>query len=185
MPHISDSAPIDPFFEVMTRHLEAVTIEMFSAYELPLTVSSAHFVVSPGEISGAATIGYVGDKVRGAVTVLASSRTVQAWLGASDEMTGEPDWDFGDVLREYSNMLLGRLKARLLHEGLPILLATPTSTCGHSLRLSVPPGQSAALTFDGPAWQVGVRLNATFENGFELRETPNERAAEAGAAILF
>jgi len=168
---------------MMVSHLIAATIELFAADDIPVQCSSST-ALAPllATTVSAATIGYVGDDVHGALTLLATERTVQAWIAA----TGSELSDLHDALGEYANMLLGRLKGRLLLEGLPILMATPTSTPESDLRVSALGGQSTWLTFDAPDWQAAVRLDANFEPGFRL-EAPSdrERPMEAGEALLF
>lgn len=173
----------NPTFDLMVTHLAAVIVELFAGYEIPVRCRpTPHFAPTPEAGMSTATIGYVGDNVCGALTVLAAQSTVQAWLGAS----GGERWDLDDALGEYSNMILGRLKCRLLVEGFPILLATPTTTRGHDLRLSASPGQSGWLLFEGPGWQAGVRLAASFELGFALQAaSEREQPMEAGEAMLF
>jgi CheY-specific phosphatase CheX len=173
----------NPIFDLMVSHLATVMVELFAGYGIPVRCRPA-IDFAPTQDAGVstATIGYMGDDVCGALTVLATQATVQAWLGAS----GSEHWDLNDALGEYSNMILGRLKCHLLVEGFPILLATPTIACGQGLRLSAALGQSSWLLFDGPGWQAGVRLDASFEAGFALQAASDrEQPMEAGEALLF
>jgi CheY-specific phosphatase CheX len=136
------------------------------------------------EISVVASIGYAGNKVRGALVLIASTAAIETWLGAM----GEPNHgaDVCDTLGEFSNMLLGRLKGRLLSDGMPILLSTPTTATGSRLRLADPAGSHRQLVFEGPSWDLEVRIGATFEEGFALEGPENrEVAAEAGEMMLF
>ena len=112
----------------------------------------------------------------------ATEVATRCWLDAMGAVEG----DLGDTVGEFCNMLLGRLKGRLLGEGLPILLATPTTALGSGLRLSLPPSQSASLVFEGPGWRLSARLDATFDPGFALQDTRDQdRPAQAGESILF
>jgi hypothetical protein len=179
---ISKSAPANPIFELMSARLADATVELFAAYDITVRRSTAMTAPLSSECSGAATIGYVGEKVRGALTILALESTIAAWMDAIGAVEGE----LSDALGEFSNMLLGRLKGCLLIDGFPILLATPTTASGRGLRLSLPPGQSTWLVFDGPGWQVSVRLDASIELGFALQDAQcRERPAVAGDAVLF
>jgi len=178
------SAP-NPMFDVMVGHLCHAIRELFADYGITVERSEDKTALaqSPG-ISGLAVIGYAGEHVRGALVMSAAEQATRAWLSA----LGVSDGECADTLGEFSNMLLGRLKARLLDEGFSILLATPTTASGASLRLSMPPphAQSNALVFEGPGWRVGVRLDASFDPEFRVRETHSEgRAAEAGTELLF
>jgi CheY-specific phosphatase CheX len=167
----------------MAEHLSHAARELFAGYDVAVEPSKAAAAPTTGsEQSGVAVIGYAGEAVRGALILMASESTVRSWM----ETVGVEDGEILDTLGEFSNMLLGRLKGRLLREGMSILAATPTTAMGAGLRLSAPPAQSGWCAFDGPGWQVKVRLDATFDPGFELpvrREVQGH--AEAGDAILF
>lgn len=178
---ISAIPPPNPFFERMGAHLCEVMTEMFAALECPVSLSTSAAELPPDERAGVAAIGYVGEKVRGVLLLSASEFAIERWM----ECMGVTDCDIGDALGEFANMLLGRLKARLLKEGLPISLAIPTATIGVGLRFSVPPPHSMSFVFQGPGWTVRTRLHATFEAGFALEERASELAAEAGRVVLF
>jgi hypothetical protein len=74
--------------------------------------------------------------------------------------------DIEDALGEFANMLLGRLKARLLREGISIFATTPTTATGTQLRMSDPPGHHAWSCFEAPGWHLNVRLDAHFAQDF-------------------
>lgn len=173
-------------FATMERHLREATVDLFASYGMPVRPSGLQPLGAPAvqDQSIVTVIGYVGNGVRGALVLIASRATVENWLMAlgGADLTA----DVCDALGEFANMLLGRLKGRLLPEGFPILLSTPTTTSGGTLRVSRPTAPSALLTFDGPGWTLDVRIDATFDDTFALqardaRETP----AEAGDVMLF
>jgi CheY-specific phosphatase CheX len=173
-------------FDTVIRHVSECTIEMFDSYALAVTPQSEERTsqFDLNEQSVVASIGYAGEKVRGALVLIASRSAIESWLVA----LGEPSAgaDVCDTLGEFSNMLLGRLKGRLLAEGLPILLSTPTTAAGSGLRLARSAGSSALLSFAGPGWTLEVRIGATFEDGFAFTAPNNgEAVAEAGDMMLF
>ena len=179
---ISKTPLANPVFKLMVSHLVEAVTELFAAYDVSVRLSSGSSTLPIStEVSGVAIIGYAGERVRGALIMVATESTTRAWLAA----IGVRDGEVADTLGEFSNMLLGRLKGRLLGEGFPILLATPTTASGVGLRLSLPPSQSTSLVFDGPDWSMGTRLDATFESGFVLVEGDRESPAQAGETILF
>jgi len=155
--------PENPAFELMNNHLALAVRELFDAYGFAVDPSPLVEATSEPEKEGMAVIGYAGNGLRGAVILIATEPTVCAWMTAADLSDGE----VADTLGEFSNMLLGRLKAKLLGEGIVIFATTPTTATGVGLRLSNPPGQCAWCTFDGPDWRVTVRLDAKFDRGFE------------------
>lgn len=173
-------------FASMERHLAEATRDLFAAFGIAIRLSdrSGELRVVFDETSVVATIGYVGDKVKGAVVLLASKPAIESWMRAVGDigLRGE----VCDTIGEFSNMLLGRLKSRLVPEGFPILLSLPTTASGSGLRVSRPLVPSSWLAFDGPGWELGVRIDATFEPGFALRVQEEQGvAAEAGEIMLF
>ncbi len=122
-----------------------------------------------------------GNKVRGALILLARAETIESWNLSRG--TGTPD--ACDSLGEFSNMLLGALKSRLIKRGLPIFLSLPTTALVRQLRLAPSEGASRWLSFDGPSGELKVRVDAVFEDGFELADQPEQAPATAGDVLLF
>ena len=172
-------------FGIMMEHLREVTVELFGAYELPIQPLAGDDAaqLTTSERSAAAIIGFAGEKVRGALILCASNTSIERWMAVLGAGPGEEN----DTLGEFSNMLLGRLKGRLLAEGVTLLLSTPTTTSGSDLRLSPPLVQSGTQFFAGDDWSVMARLDATFDSGFSRGASSSsmEAAAEAGDAMLF
>jgi len=172
-------------FKLMTSCLEDVTVELFSAYDLPVAPVGREFAphIATSERSSVAIIGFGGNGVRGALLLFATNASIERWMAAFGAGPGEES----DTLGEFSNMLLGRLKGRLLSENLTLLLSTPTTTSGNALQLSSPQGQSSSQVFAGADWSVMTRLDASFDSGFTLEAShaPVEGVAEAGDAMLF
>src|SRR4051794_32418635 len=114
----NSSTVTDPFFELMATHLAAAVIELFASYDLPVRRSLASSAVADrNELSGISTIGYVGERVRGALVLIASETATRAWLTAIDPERGESAGalparlqmgDLADTIGEFSNMVLGR-----------------------------------------------------------------------------
>jgi hypothetical protein len=176
----------DPF-SIMDRHLTEAATDLFGSYGLDVRRLTDHGPGGQGLATDqtiVAVIGYAAEKVRGALVLVAQRSAVETWLAAIGET---PDTtDVFDTVGEFSNMLLGRLKARLSTQGFPILLSTPTTASGGGLRLSNPPGPSSWMAFQGSGWRLDVRLDATFDPGFVLQPSSERTAAvEAGDAILF
>jgi CheY-specific phosphatase CheX len=180
---MSENPASNPVFDRMANHLLESALEVFAEYEIVIQRSATTVSTqSPTESSGVAVIGYAGEGIRGALILAAAESAIRAWMVA----VGVADGDVADTLGEFSNMLLGRLKLRLLDEGMTIFAATPTTTLGTGLQLSAPSAQSACYTFDGPGWKVSARLDATFEPGFEQPVfRPICRPVRAGEGIVF
>jgi chemotaxis phosphatase CheX-like protein len=165
----------------MDRLLMDVALELFAAYGVLIEHCPAFAEDSLGrETYCMASIGYVGQGVKGVLTLAATRAAAEAWTSAA----GGLQCDLGDTVGEFSNMLLGRLKGRLLQEGIPISLATPLTVVGAGLRISMPPGTSTWHFFKGADWHVGARLDAAFEAGFRRAPT-NAEPAEDFDAVIF
>lgn len=173
----------NPIFQMMVTHLEQAAVELFEAYGIPARTSEVRSGASAlmAEPSNLAVIGFVGEGVRGALIMTAPESTVLAWLNAMGETSG----DCADVLGEFANMLLGRLKTALLPEGVPLQVSTPTTAAGNGLRLSTPPALSRWFALLGESWALKVRIDVTFEPSFALRASADVAPAQAGDAIFF
>ncbi len=186
MNHPSPHQNSDNAFELMSSPLSDVTVEMYADYEIAVMPSP---VVVPltnqdigAEVMGIAVLGYVGEGVRGALTLIALQTTIQGWLSRMGMEGGEP----ADALGEFSNMLLGRLKSRLLTEGIPIQLATPTIAVGRGLHLSPAHAHSTSLGFESSSGHLRLRLDANFDAEFAFEKpTHADAPAEAGDAFIF
>lgn len=170
--------------DVMARHLQNSTVEMFADYELLIHAVEAVTPASEDREAEhyAAIIGFVGKGIRGALILVAEDSTVRAWL----QHLGSEDTEIADALGEFANMALGRLKTAMIPEGVSLQLSTPTIASGRRLVLSGPPNLFTWLTFGGPGWDLRLRLDLELDPGFELEPVPSEVvAAAAGDAFLF
>lgn len=161
--------PSQPVFSLMVGHLTEATRDLFSEFDLCVSLSQTadrKEMDACVEAAGMAVIGYAGGGVRGALVMMVEERAISSWMAAA----GVPDGEMADTLGEFSNMLLGRLKERLLPLGISIIATTPTAIVGEGLRLSECPGPSRWSAFDGPGWNLHVRLDANFEAGFHPLE---------------
>jgi CheY-specific phosphatase CheX len=168
----------------MVTHLEDVSVELFADYGIPteLGEDTSPPAFDSGDGSTLAVIGFVGQGLRGALLLVALDSAIAAWL----ETMGQAEGDAADVLGEFSNMLLGRLKTRLLPEGIALSVSTPTTASGNKLRVSGPSAHAHWLSLEGRNWNARVRLETTFDPDFTHQVTDNHDApAEAGAAIFF
>jgi CheY-specific phosphatase CheX len=172
-------------FEVMLAHLKDVAQELFVAYGFPVRLVETAvptMLSTPDRHAGMAVIGFVGTGVRGALVMVALESAIRAWLDAVGESGSDP----ADAVGEFSNMLLGRLKSRLLGEGLTLQLATPATAIGTGLKLSNPPPQSAWVALESANWGVEIRIEAHFSRDFALESNARLSApALAGEGILF
>lgn len=176
-------------FAEIQSYLVTAASELFLAYRMPVEHSFGGTADTRGQ-SVMAVIGFAAENVRGAVLLLTSRAVVDALQPDEVRATGLPeDVLLRDVLGEFANMLLGRVKNQLAARSLAPMVATPTTIVGDDLALPAPKsGLSAWHRFSCGAGDIFVRLDATFEADFalapETEETSSARLRE-GDMILF
>jgi CheY-specific phosphatase CheX len=181
---MSTNETTEAFFCKMREHLVASTGELFAGYGI--VVGEAPYEADrPSQLDAhvASTIGFAGEKLRGAIVMTTSASTVREWQNAIQETTAS----VCDALGEFSNMLLGRLKGHLRGEGVTILLSTPTTASGRELVLASAQGMASTwLRFEGSGWRLDVRLDVSFDPGFEVEASDSSlRTVDAGDLLLF
>lgn len=149
--------------------LVASASELFAAYGMPIEYSLGGAVDSPSP-GVMAVIGYAGRSARGALLILTSRAVVARLVPEELRRCDVPaELAMRDVLGEFANMLLGRVKNRLLARNMAPMLTTPTTVFGDGLQVPAPTsGMSAWHTFSGAAGELFVRFDATFQPDFAL-----------------
>jgi hypothetical protein len=175
-------------FAEIQGYLVTAADELFLAYGMPVEHSFGGAADTRGQ-SVMAVIGYAAESVRGAVLLLTSRPVVDALQPEEVRTTGLPDdIILCDVLGEFANMLLGRVKNQLATRELSPLMATPTTFVGDDLGLPAPKsGLSAWHRFACASGDIFVRLDATFEANFALapRVETTVPPMREGEMILF
>jgi len=176
------------YFAEIQEYLVKGSLDLFEGYGLPVK----HALGAPSvDISGPsvmAVIGYAATTVRGSLLLLTSRAVVAALQPV--ELRDEPPTEgvLRDILGEFCNMLIGRMKNRLVSRGVAPLLSTPITIFGDDLKLPVPTsGVSGWQRFSSPAGDIHVRLDATFEVEFELSkdEATAAKLPSEGETVLF
>lgn len=190
---------MDPRFERMEEMLIAVARELFEAYGKACVFEgrASTYAGRTEQESVIATIGFAGTKVRGSL-VLVTLRTTAESLRPDEIASKADEGMLGDVLGEFANMLLGRLKNKLLARGVELLLGTPTTAVGRELVLTASSGTSAWYVFEvyGPgdsgagasaSRRIHVRLDTEMDPALEIADEPETRALELveGDMVLF
>jgi CheY-specific phosphatase CheX len=170
-------------FGLIRRHLTTAVIAVFGDYEIDAQSCEIHESSSSNEDIVMAIIGFAGEHMRGSLVITAKASSVEAWRGPFGNI--EASADVRDILGELTNMVLGRLKGKLLAEGLPILMSTPTTARGPAVMLARSGRPEEQLTFAGEGWSISARVDAAFDEAFGLQEEPTAIAAEAGDVMLF
>lgn len=177
------SGNIGETFTTMTRCVREATIEVFESYGM--TVRPSDFdsdTAGAEEAPVRVAVGYRGDGVRGSLVLVAPQPAVKHWAVAASV---DDTIHAREIVAEFTNMISGRWKGRLLVEGFPILLWMP-ATCGASTHLIDAQRSFSVLKFDGTCGRFAVRLDATFEKTFALRpHAAPEKAPTVGDVLFF
>jgi hypothetical protein len=182
----ASGATLTSVFQELEQLLADSSVEMFDCYGLGAERSGSSPPNADMESCVVATIGFaVADGSRGNILLVASRDLVGALQ--PPELDMHTDAAICDILGEFANMLLGRLKNALLPRGVTLLLGTPTTAMALKLWVSAPFCPSTWLTFDVGGSPVHVRLDATLTERFELLEPqPSEAPGLCeGEMILF
>jgi CheY-specific phosphatase CheX len=176
------------YFAEIQEYLVKGSLDLFKSYGLPVEHATGAPAVNISGPSVMAVIGYAATTVRGSLLLLTSRGVVAALQ--PPELRDEPPTEalLRDVLGEFCNMLIGRMKNRLVSRGIVPLLSTPTTIFGDDLKLPVPTsGVSAWQRFSSAAGDLHVRLDATFESDFALtaEDTSAAPLPVEGDTVLF
>jgi CheY-specific phosphatase CheX len=156
-------------------------LNLFRTYGLPVEHSMGSAAVHLDGPSVMAVIGYAAPTVRGALLLLTSRKVVTDLRPAELRTQPVTEAILKDILGEFCNMLIGRIKNRLSTHEVNPLVSTPTTVFGDDLTLPVPTsGMSAWHEFASGAGEIYIRLDATFESAFALG--PSDPAAGAPLA---
>jgi CheY-specific phosphatase CheX len=169
-------------FGLIRRNLTTAIVAVFGDYQLDATPSVVDESSSSEDIV-VAIIGFAGEHMRGSLVLTARASSVERWRGPFGNIGATADER--DMLGELANLVLGRLKGKLLAEGLPILMSTPTTARGPAVMLARSGRPEEQLAFAGDGWSISARVDAAFDDAFGLQEEPIAVAAQAGDVMLF
>lgn len=173
----------------INRHVVEATFELFGSFDLPIAPARTSHAPGPEAHEGdvvVASVGYTADGLRGNLLMLARASLINTWGAVLVGRTG--DGVLCDTLAELTNMLLGRLKNRLLAHAVVLSIAIPTSAIGRELRLFGPAEAETRWNRFGEGDDaVYVRLDGTAAQGFALADPPADAAGapSEGDVVLF
>jgi len=166
------STEIAELFAVVDDTLVSAALELFPAYEIEVAHLADEIEVPPSGATHiyAAVIGYAGECVRGALVLMAPMDVIRSWRPDEVDMT---EAILDDTIGEFSNMLLGSVKNRLLARGAVLLLATPTIASGINFCLPAPSGGACRWQcFETVKGRFYARVDASFDAGFTFQPEP-------------
>jgi CheY-specific phosphatase CheX len=177
-----------PAFELIEKCLVAGATALFDACNRSADYQGPCAGPAPdprGATAGVflATIGFAADELRGNVVVVGSRETVDT-ITPSD-FTADTDGARAEVMSEFANMLVGRLKHRLRRHGLTLMAGTPTNAIVRGAEIQPSSsGEFAWYAFAVERGVVYVRLEASLADGFELRAEQASASAELECGIV-
>jgi len=174
------------YFAEIQEYLVDGARDMFSAYGLTIEYRAGGVAQVDGP-AVMAVIGYASEDIRGALLLMAPPSVVMMLRPKELRALAPHDDILRDMLGEFANMLLGRIKNQLVPRALAPFLSTPTTVCGANLRLPAPTsGMSAWHTFATGSEDIYVRFDATFEAGFVLGPPrPGSTLLKEGEMVMF
>lgn len=167
---------------LLESHTGAEALALFAAYDVEVDMAEDE---APPEESGdvvVAAIGFAGEHLRGSIAVVGGRSSVEhcrGWLAGPDNTA-----DVSDVLGELANMVLGRVKGRLLQNGVTVLMSTPTVARGSDVVIA-PRSNRGWITFRGRGFRLTLRVDAEFDERFVFEQTNAEPTASPGDLVLF
>lgn len=167
------SDPYPTFIALLTT----ATQELFSLHGLSVTPAKARGAPESGaHILG--TIGFGGGDMKGALAILADETL---WRAIAPVEVAATDRMLADMVGEFANMLLGRVRNAVLPLGAEVASAIPSVVYGTNLAFHrAPVARPDWQVFRSDAGPIFVRLVVAFRRDFEFCEAsewsvrPNE-----------
>ncbi len=132
-----------------------------------------------------ASIGFGGDCARGAMTVIATRAFWHAYATSAGMDESLPDALLSDMAGEFANMVMGRMRNRLLRDGLTIHQATPTCAFGEEIAFRDPGvAEVCWQRFGLPSGPLYSRLDACVSEAFE-RPVPERPVIACADEVTF
>lgn len=163
------------------EHLEASTIELFEILhgKIPLVCAQAE---SGWRSSFVATLGFSGGGLCG---VLAIAMPAQEAPPLLRPITAESTDDtLCDALGELANMLLGRLKQRLIPHGIRVSLATPSAARKPGGLGCLGADEAIFRSFDSPLGRLALRIDLVVAPTFVWAEEAGESVSVKDGELL-
>lgn len=168
----------DPYPRLLNI-LGTATCELFALHHLVVTPATARCLPPPTGRVGIASIGFGGEDLKGAVSIAAEESFWRALAPFADD---DPEPHFlTDMVAEFANMLLGRVRNELLALGTDISMALPNAALATDVAFHRTNGErpdwDVYRSERGPLFvrcTVAFRRDFTFSNNSSWSVHPNE-----------
>lgn len=175
-----------PAFRAFENTLAETVADTFGSFVANSRWSGACSPPEPvSEACIVATIGFAAEHARGNVAIVAPCSTVAAICA---ELGMDPsNAAMCDVFGELGNMLLGRIKNRLLARGVTLMIGLPSAQTATDVRLLYGACSSSWHAVAVAGSECRVRLSVCFDDdfGFDDEQPAESRAQGAEGAMLF
>lgn len=169
----NESQRITGAIEEMTAE---ACVELFAAYDVPLTVIEHSDWGNSNEALYSAVIGFVSSQVRGTCLIACETSAIERSCPSGGRVR---DW-----IGELANQLIGRLKVKLLGHDIEIGLTTPIVLQGIHIR-PVPKAELFPAVFSSEWGTVLVWVEAEIADGFSLPPSRIPDAGQTGDLMFF
>jgi CheY-specific phosphatase CheX len=176
--------PLSDGFSFLRKTVESAVAAVFAEQGLDIKLGPPCRGAPAASESYLAMIGFAGETLSGAVSLLACAEVVSSILpGGLDPSPAL----LADYLGEVANMTAGRVKHHLLRCDVHVLLATPL--CATGMNVGIPSslqGQSVWLGYESRCGPVFVKIDALLALDFKWSEaSPEPVLLDEGDAIFF
>ncbi|MGD0678682.1 MAG: hypothetical protein ABSC94_25010 [Polyangiaceae bacterium] len=173
-------------FSELQETLVKSACELFGSHGLPVEHSPGAANAQIEETAFMAVVGVAAPAVRGSLLLLAARDVVAALQPAEVRRPAPTNSFLCDILGEYCNMLISRVKNRLATPEMTPLLSTPTTIFGEHLALPAPTsGMSAWHRFTSSSRSIYIRLDLSFELEFSLPTDDSAHSVSEGEMVMF
>lgn len=173
--------------DAIAAALERAVREVLDEMSVPFAMADACVPDFAGRECFFATIGFAG-QIRGSLMMVASEDVIRAMSSPDIREAITCEAVVRDVVGEFTNQTLGRLKNVLIPRGVVIMLAVPTTGSGKDIEFSRA-GESFSewLSFACDAGLVSVRLDADLSACpvLTVEPAPDEGPMTEGELLLF
>ena len=154
----------DPYPKIIAL-LNQASVELFSRHGVAVAPSPTNCLAPEGRhILG--TVGFGGNDMKGALAILAAETL---WRSIASPGLPQADHLLADMVGEFSNMLLGRLRNSMLALGADATTGIPSAICGTNLIVDRTTAAGWHV-FRSDRGLVFVRLQVAFRRGFQFGE---------------
>jgi CheY-specific phosphatase CheX len=171
----------NPGLELFDGHLRSCCSELLES--MSTTRSPSEGSVAPAR-QLVSVIGFSGSQAKGALMLRAPISFFVDTHPFAKKGAELPYEELTDWAGELANQLLGRLKNKVVAQGVSFDLSTPTTISGENM-LDAGPPRDDLTTIRMTFGRIQVRLDFALRPGVEVQASPSSTSVSEGEAMLF